>query len=161
MCKWVGETEGNIARAFRQAADQKAVLFFDEIHSLLADRSGARQSWEVSQVNELLTALDGHATPVIAATNLAERLDPAAMRRFVVKLVLKAMSPDRAALAFRRFFDAEAPAELTRLRDLTAGDFAVLARQLRYRSEASPCDIVELLAAEVAARPGSPIQAGF
>lgn len=161
LSKWVGETEGNIADAFRAAAETKAVLFFDEIDSLLADRSSARQSWEVSQVNELLTALDSHVAPVIAATNFLERLDPAAMRRFIFKLALKPMSADRAALAFRRFFDADAPSEIAHLRGLTAGDFAVVARQLRYRPPSSPRDIAALLAAEVAARPGSPIQAGF
>ena len=36
----------------------------------------------MSQVNELLTWLDHHPMPFIAATNHAARLDPAALRRF-------------------------------------------------------------------------------
>ena len=44
-----------------------SLLLFDEADSLLFDRSTARTSWEVGQVNELLTWLDQHPLPVIAA----------------------------------------------------------------------------------------------
>jgi hypothetical protein len=45
------------------------------------------------------------------------------------------------------------------LRNLTPGDFAVVARQLRYRPTAEPAEIVERLALEAAAKPerGAPI----
>ena len=54
LSKWVGESEQNIAKAFRQAEAEHAILFFDEVDGLLQDRSGASHSWEITQVNELL-----------------------------------------------------------------------------------------------------------
>ena len=44
MSMWVGQTEKNIARAFREAADDGSFLVFDEADSLLADRRGANRS---------------------------------------------------------------------------------------------------------------------
>ncbi|MFT4089199.1 MAG: AAA family ATPase, partial [Asticcacaulis sp.] len=64
MSKWVGETEQNIAGAFEEARRQEGVLLFDEADSLLFDRTRARLSWEVGQVNEMLTWLDRHPYPV-------------------------------------------------------------------------------------------------
>lgn len=103
LSKWVGETEQQIAGAFAEARSSGAVLLFDEADSLLFDRSTARSSWEVGQVNELLTWLDSHPLPVVAATNHAERLDPATLRRFVFKVVLRPLGIKRAAQAFERF----------------------------------------------------------
>ena len=58
LSKWVGETEAQIAAAFAEARRREGVLLFDEVDSLLFDRATARTSWEVGQVNELLTWLD-------------------------------------------------------------------------------------------------------
>ena len=55
MSMWVGETEQQVASAFAEARDAGAFLVFDEADSLLADRRFARSTWEVSQVNEMLT----------------------------------------------------------------------------------------------------------
>ncbi|WP_239511866.1 ATP-binding protein, partial [Klebsiella pneumoniae] len=89
----------------------------------------AQASWEVGQVNELLTWLDRHPLPVVAATNHPGKLDPATLRRFVFKLALRPLGAERAAKAFARFFGMDAPAGLD---GLTPGDFAVVARQLRH-----------------------------
>jgi transitional endoplasmic reticulum ATPase len=161
LSMWVGETEGRIADAFAQARDDGAVLLFDEADSLLFDRADAQRSWEVSQVNELLTWMDSHPLPFIAATNYRQRLDPAALRRFVFKLELAPLSPPLAERAWSRFFGGGAPAELRRIGGLTPGDFAVVARQLRYRAEASPADILALLEAEARAKPEPCERIGF
>ena len=161
LSKWVGETEQLIAEAFADARRKRAVLLFDEADSLLFDRSRARASWEVSQVNELLTWLDRHPFPVIAATNHDERLDPATMRRFVFKLALRELDPARAALAFERFFGEPAPAALATVRRLTPGDFALVRRQLRHRPAADAAEIVARLAQEAAAKPGGSGTIGF
>ena len=159
---WIGQTEKRIAEAFAEAADKGQVLLFDEIDSLLFDRSTAVRSWEVSQVNELLTWMDAHPMPFVAATNHATKLDPAAMRRFVFKLALEALPPGKAARAFRSFFAVAPPACLGDVDGLTPGDFAVVARQLRFRAgETSPREIVELLAAEARAKPARLGRIGF
>ncbi|MGI9464214.1 MAG: AAA family ATPase, partial [Aestuariivirgaceae bacterium] len=159
---WVGRTEHNIAEAFSKAADQGQVLLFDEIDSLLFDRTTASRSWEVSQVNELLTWMDQHPMPFIAATNHSGKLDPAAMRRFVFKLELQPLTRAKAAHAYRRFFACKAPAALADVEGLTPGDFAVVARQLKFAGDRpKPGKIVDLLAAEVSTRPGCLRRIGF
>lgn len=161
LSKWVGGTEGNIADAFEQAEREGGVLFFDEADSLLFDRTTASQSWEVSQVNELLTWLDRHPLPFVAASNFAGRLDPAALRRFVFKLDLRPFGRERAAAAFERFFGMAAPAALDEIANLTAGDFAVVKRQLRFTGGITPAEIVERLRAEADAKPEGGGRVGF
>jgi transitional endoplasmic reticulum ATPase len=161
LSAWVGETEAKIAAAFANAREQGTVLLFDEADSLLRDRSDAQRAWEVSQVNELLTWMDLHPLPFVAATNHPQRLDPAALRRFVFKIELGALSPEKAALAFERFFGMEAPAGLARITGLTPGDFAVVARQLRYQPGATAAELLAMLAAEAAAKPEPTGRIGF
>jgi AAA+ superfamily predicted ATPase len=161
LSKWVGGTEANIADAFAAAREEGAVLLFDEADSLLLDRADAQRSWEITQVNELLTWMDSHPLPFVAATNFARRLDPAALRRFVFKIELRALSGEAAARAFERFFRLPAPAGLAEVGGLTPGDFAVVKRQLRYRPDARPGDILALLAAEAKAKPERPVKIGF
>ncbi|HET9638574.1 MAG TPA: ATP-binding protein [Allosphingosinicella sp.] len=161
LSKWVGETEANIAEAFAEARDQGAVLLFDEADSLLLDRGDAQRSWEITQVNEMLTWMDLHPLPFVAATNFARRLDPAALRRFVFKIELRALSAEAAARAFERFFGEPAPAGLARVGGLTPGDFALVKRQLRYRPEAKADGILALLEAEAKAKPEQVAKIGF
>jgi transitional endoplasmic reticulum ATPase len=162
LSKWVGESEQQIAEAFREATAKGGLLLFDEVDSLLADRSDAQRSWEVTQVNELLTWFDSHPLPFIAATNHGHKLDPAAMRRFVFKIDLKPFGPEKTAAAYERFFGEPAPAALESIRGLTPGDLAVVARQLRYLpTRPEPAEIVARLAAELAAKPGATMRIGF
>ena len=58
LSMWVGESEKEIANAFAAARTQGAMLAIDEADSLLADRRGAVRSWEVTQVNEMLTWME-------------------------------------------------------------------------------------------------------
>jgi len=137
------------------------VLFFDEADSLLFDRQTARTSWEVTQVNELLTWLDRHPLPVFAATNDQQRLDPAALRRFTFKLAFLPLSAASAARAFERFFGCAAPAGLDRLNALTPGDFAVVARQVKVIGPLPAEALLARLEAELAVKPGGMATIGF
>ena len=121
---WVGETEKSLARAFAEAQDTGAILVFDEADSLLADRRGAHRNWEVSQVNELLSQMERHPLPFACTTNLADRLDPAASRRFLFRARFRPLDRPRIARAYRLFFEAEAPPEALALTGLTPADFA-------------------------------------
>ena len=162
LSKWVGGTERQIRLAFEEALERGGVLLFDEVDSLLTDRRQARQSWEVSQVNELLTWFDDHTLPFIAATNHGEKLDSAALRRFVFKLDFRPLSGARLDEAWARFFPGAAPTGLARLAGLTPGDFAVVARQLRFDgAPAAPETILVRLEAELKVKPGQTARIGF
>jgi SpoVK/Ycf46/Vps4 family AAA+-type ATPase len=82
---WVGETPKNIARIFREASDQDAVLFFDEADAIATRRStGAPLAHDREMnltVNVLLRELEAFNGIVIFATNLAANFDPAFERR--------------------------------------------------------------------------------
>src|SRR2546428_2839482 len=83
---WAGETPKNIVAAFRTAADQRAVLFFDEADAIAARRSTAGASLPYQReanitVNVLLRELEAFNGVVIFATNLAANFDPAFERR--------------------------------------------------------------------------------
>ena len=82
---WMGETPKNIAGVFRAAAEQNAVLFFDEADAIASRRSAGSalpQDRENNlSVNVLLRELDAFNGVVIFATNLAANFDPAFERR--------------------------------------------------------------------------------
>jgi SpoVK/Ycf46/Vps4 family AAA+-type ATPase len=161
LSKWVGETEKKIADAFAEARRQEGVLLFDEADSLLFDRTRARASWEVGQVNEMLTWLDRHPLPVVAATNHPGQLDPATLRRFVFKLDLRPLGPERLKRAFEHFFGAHPPAGLMALKNLTPGDFAVVARQLRHAPAKDAQAILDRLRDESRVKPEAGAKIGF
>jgi SpoVK/Ycf46/Vps4 family AAA+-type ATPase len=159
---FVGETEANIAAAFAEARATGAFLLFDEADSLLFDRSCAVRGWELSQVNEMLTWMEQHPLPFACTTNLAERLDKASLRRFLVRLNFDFLRPDQAALLFRWSFGLEPPAALTRLDRLTPADFSRIAR----RCAALGLDydvslLMDMLGAEIEGRDGAPRTIGF
>ena len=162
MSMWVGGTEKNIARAFAEARDTEAFLIFDEADSLLADRRGAQRSWEVSQVNEMLTWMESHPLPFVCTTNDGERLDSASLRRFVFKAKLGFLKHESAALAFRTFFGLEAPPSLRAVELLTPGDFAVVRRKAEVLGGLSDGDaLVEMLQAECSVKPQHTALIGF
>ena len=82
---WVGETPKNIAGVFRTAAEEGAVLFFDEADAIATRRStSVRLPYDREMnltVNVLLRELEAFNGIVIFATNLAANFDPAFERR--------------------------------------------------------------------------------
>jgi transitional endoplasmic reticulum ATPase len=89
-------------------------------------------SWEWTQVNKFLAAMDTHTGSVAATTNRIDRLDPACLHRFDLKIQLSPLKPPQAALAFAYFFNLEAPSGLAGLEGLTCGDFAVVQRRTEF-----------------------------
>lgn len=80
--KYIGETEKNIASLFENGKKDNGIILLDEADSLMSLRSGNMKSWEVSQVNEMLSRLEEYEGVFIATTNRLEFLDPAMLRRF-------------------------------------------------------------------------------
>uniref|UniRef100_UPI0025F246CC AAA family ATPase n=1 Tax=uncultured Thiocystis sp. TaxID=1202134 RepID=UPI0025F246CC len=128
---YVGETEQNLARLFRECDPTQTVLLLDEVDSFLSDRRQAQRTWERTQVNELLQQMERYPGIFIAATNLMEGVDAAALRRFDFKLHFRALTgPQRVALFAREAMGDETapvPPALARhldgLQGLTPGGF--------------------------------------
>ena len=162
LSMWVGGTEARIASAFAEAREGRLFLVFDEADSLLGDRRSARTSWQISQVNEMLTWMEYHPLPFACTTNYAERLDPATLRRFDFKVVLDYLSPEQASAAFRLFFELEPPPRLSELSGLTPGDFDVVRRRAALLEKLDDADaLVSMLREECAAKPDRPTPIGF
>ncbi len=137
MSKYVGETEQNMAAMFREAENEKAVLLLDEADSFLQDRRGAQRTYEVTEVNEMLQGMERYNGIFVCTTNLLDRIDQAALRRFTFKIrfnpltaaqrekmfVTEALGGDAALLT------DEAHQRLTKLEQLCPGDFAAVKRQ--------------------------------
>ncbi|MBI3126071.1 MAG: ATP-binding protein [Candidatus Tectomicrobia bacterium] len=162
LSMWVGEAEKNIARAFEEAREEGAFLLLDEADSLLGDRRLALRSWEVTQVNEMLARMEAHALPFACTTNLVERLDPASLRRFTLKVRFGYLDPDQARRAFSLYLGCEAPRELAALARLTPGDFAAVRRRAEVLGGlGDPAELLRMLAHECALKAGPARAIGF
>lgn len=160
LSPFVGLAEQNMARMFREASAENAVLLLDEADTFLRDRNGATRSWEVSEVNEMLTQMESYEGIFIASTNLMGSLDAAALRRFDMKVKFDFLKPEQ---AWQIFLDTAAKfqleisdtdrVELSRLSWLTPGDFANVVRQSRLRKMKSTQDLIDRLAAECQVKP--------
>lgn len=169
MGMYVGENEKNIARAFKQAEQDGALLLIDEVDSFLQDRRGAQRGWEVSLVNEMLTQMESFSGVFIASTNLMEGLDQAALRRFDLKVKFDFLKHEQAWELLRRYCltlsvptpQPEQLARLMRLEKLTPGDFAAVMRQNRFRPITSSAEMITALEAECAVKEGTKPSIGF
>ncbi|WP_018176588.1 AAA family ATPase [Thioalkalivibrio sp. AKL8] len=163
--QFLGQTEANIAEMFEHARESRAVLFLDEADSFLADREGARNRWEVTQTNELLTRMEEFQGIFVCATNAFDRLDAAVMRRFDAKIELQYPSAERRWALFLNLLEALTLAvpdsghtrylrqRIGRLENLAPGDFAMLFRcacNLGHRFE--PEMLVDALERESASK---------
>jgi SpoVK/Ycf46/Vps4 family AAA+-type ATPase len=162
LSAWVGETEANIRAAFARARSERAILFLDEADGLLMERAAANHSWELSQVNELLRAIENFEGVFIAATNFMDRLDPAVLRRFSLKLHFDYLTPDGKRLLFDRMFKTPlSPAETARLDaipNLVPGDFRTVRQSLYYLSDTPPAPsaILDALSRETSLKRDAP-----
>lgn len=142
LSRYVGETESKLSDAFAEARARGALLFFDELDGLLFSRANAQRGWEVTQVNELLLQIDRHDGWLVAATNAMDRVDPAALRRFDLKIGFRAPGPAQREALVRALLDelgvVTGTVDLSavrRLEGLVPGDVACIRRRLRYESE--------------------------
>jgi len=158
---YLGDSEKAIARAFEEAADMRAFLILDEADSLLRDRAAARHSWEITQVNEMLTQMERHPYPFACTTNAPDLLDPATARRFLFKVRFLPMTSEQIGTAFRRAFGRECPEFVARLDGLTPGDFSLVCRKAEAFGECDADRLGRWLEDEVAAKPEGRRRMGF
>jgi len=149
--RWMGQTSKNVSAIFAAAADEHAVLFFDEADAVAGRRfASASQGSEREAnavVNVLLRELEAFPGVVIFATNLATSFDPAFERRIRTHILFG--MPD--AGARERIWRVQLHPTKTPLADDV--DFAALAE----RFEVSGGDIKNAVikaAQRAAAEPG-------
>ena len=157
---FVGVTEQRIAQAFAEAENNEEILFIDEGDSLLSAREGAVRSWEVSQVNTLLTEMERFRGIFIVGTNMIQRLDQASLRRFSFRLHFDYLADEGKDIFYRTYFtkamglpelnDAEKN-ELHAIDSMTPSDFRNTRQQFYYLedSDLSNTEVIEALKAEV------------
>jgi len=98
--KWVGESEENLRRVFRQARrSAPAVVVFDEIDAFAHARGTYQGSGvEHSMVNQLLTEMDGfrgsESVFVVGTTNFLESLDGALLRPGRFEFLIEIPAPN-------------------------------------------------------------------
>jgi SpoVK/Ycf46/Vps4 family AAA+-type ATPase len=162
ISKFVGETEQNMAKMFAEAEAEKAVLLLDEADSFLQDRRGAQRSYEVTEVNEMLQQMERYNGIFVCTTNLLDRIDQAALRRFTFKIKFKPLT----AVQREKMFITEALAgdasklgdtlrvRLAKLEQICPGDFAAVKRQVDIlATEFSADEFIEQLEAEHRIKP--------
>lgn len=137
MSKYVGETEQNMAAMFKEAEAEQAILLLDEADSFLQDRRGAQRTYEVTEVNEMLQGMERFDGIFVCTTNLLDRLDQAALRRFTFKIKFMPLtSVQRERMFVTEALDGDASRmtdeirqRLAKLSQLCPGDFAAVKRQ--------------------------------
>ena len=147
MSKWVGDTEQNIAACFAEAKSKKAMLIFDEADSFLQNRNNAQASWQITQVNEMLTLMESHDYPFVCTTNLLDTLDEASLRRFTFKIRFDFLTVPQVNQAIKHFFDIK-DSEVN-IKGLTAGDFATVKKKVDFLGVNDLDEITKMLQDEV------------
>ncbi|MDX8379359.1 MAG: ATP-binding protein [Gallionella sp.] len=171
LSKWVGEAEKNIAEMFIDARQQEAILVLDEADSFLADRRDAHNSWEVTQVNELLTQMEAFEGIFVCTTNLLDKLDQASLRRFVFKVKFDFLTPVQRWAMFKNEMTrlggdcddvVDWESRVRSLEKLTPGDFAVAARQFDVLDvKVESAELFRLLKEECSVKGGGSAKIGF
>jgi SpoVK/Ycf46/Vps4 family AAA+-type ATPase len=155
---WVGQTEKNIAEAFKEALDEDTILLVDEADSLIRDRSLAKNSWEVSQVNEFLTQMEAFSGILICSTNIIDNFDRASMRRFDLKIKFEYLDADQSWEMFQQTVEyvgcgdaavGEWESRVRNIPNLAPGDFAVVCRQASLRKDFTPKLVYDTLTKEI------------
>ena len=172
LSPYVGMTEKYIAQMFDEAEEKDGILCLDEADSFLRDRQNSTRSWEVTQVNELLTQMESFQGLFICTTNLEEILDKASLRRFDFKIRFKSLSEDMRVDLFMAEINrmgvhsAEMPTQiklaLSKMDSLTPGDFAAVSRKFKVLSKIpSQAELLKALEEELRMKDNNKSRLGF
>jgi ATP-dependent 26S proteasome regulatory subunit len=84
VSKYIGETEKNLDKIFKEAQNSNSILFFDEADAIFGKRSEVKDShdrYANIEIAYLLQKMEEYDGIVILATNLRKNLDEAFIRR--------------------------------------------------------------------------------
>ena len=173
--KWYGESEGNVARMFRECNPKSDLLFLDEADILLGSREATGHRADRAVTAEFLRWLEGFEGIFVCATNHADVFDAALARRFTFRLEFEPLRVEQSVELYAELalgwqpssekavalVDGPTRTALSRMDRLTPGDFANAAR--RVRALDLPADAwLQELQAEHDAKPGArSVRIGF
>jgi hypothetical protein len=112
VSKYVGETEKNLSRLFREAECSNSIIFFDECDSVFGKRGEVkdpRDRWASMQVNYLLERIEAYSGVVILASNMRQNIDEAFTRRLDMIVEFPLPGPDGRLQILRGMLPAEVP----------------------------------------------------
>jgi SpoVK/Ycf46/Vps4 family AAA+-type ATPase len=114
VSKYIGETEKNLSRIFKEASSGNLILFFDEADALFGKRSevkDAHDRYANIEIDYLLQKMEDHEGIVILATNLSKNLDEAFLRRLHFSLEFPFPDENQRLLIWKKIFPPETPIE--------------------------------------------------
>ncbi|MGH8981493.1 MAG: ATP-binding protein, partial [Acidimicrobiales bacterium] len=114
VSKYIGETEKNLEAIFQAAETGETVLFFDEADALFGKRSevkDAHDRYANIEVAYLLQRLERHGGLVLLATNMANNLDAAFVRRINVAVTFPLPGEAERRLLWEKSFPPGSPTE--------------------------------------------------
>jgi hypothetical protein len=112
VSKYIGETEKNLSRIFREAEYSDAILFFDEADALFGKRSevkDAHDRYANIEINYLLQQIESFEGVVVLATNMRQHLDEAFLRRIQVVVEFPMPAYEDRVSIWRQSFPQKAP----------------------------------------------------
>lgn len=130
----------NIRNAFEEAEREEAVLVIDEVDSLIFSRNKAVRSWETSQTNEFLIAMERFNGILICTTNMIKEIDTASIRRFNHKIEFDYLKPEGNVIFYKKMLlpltetpvDTETEYSLNKIKNLTPGDFKTVRNRFAF-----------------------------
>ena len=156
---YVGISERKISEAFSEAEYENGILIFDEVDSLLYNRSRAQRSWEISFTNEFLTQMERFRGILICTTNRLNDLDNACIRRFNYKIGFNYLRPEGNIIFYQTLlgpltdekYDNEIMKSLSNISMLTPGDFRTVRDRFSFhpRKNVNHRNMVHALIEEV------------
>ncbi|MBE3640701.1 ATP-binding protein, partial [Mangrovicoccus algicola] len=171
VSKYIGETEKNLDRLFEAAGGAGIVLFFDEADAIFGQRSEVQDShdrYANLEVSYLLQRLETFEGVSLLATNLAQNIDAAFLRRLDAVIEFPAPGPAERRALWARGLQGGVPAEagldldLLAAAELTGGEIrnCWLAAAHRAAAEGGAVGTHRLLAAVWAelAKQGRPVR---
>lgn len=127
VSKYIGETEKNLNKIFKEAETSNAILFFDEADAIFGKRSevkDAHDRYANIEVAYLLQKMEEYDGIVILATNLLKNMDDAFVRRIHFSVEFPFPNDESRLRIWKSIFPEEAPRD----EDL---DYEFLARKFK------------------------------
>ena len=148
LSKWVGESERNLSKLFKDAKAHGAVLFIDEADSLIGQRERSNSEHNRSMINLLLALIERHSGVVLLATNYREALDEALERRITHQVHLKRPDRETRARLWSSMLSDRVPGIETLDLDTLSDHYALSGAEIR---------VVLMRSATIAASSGAPL----